>query len=95
MNGFPQANRRRVRELRALPDWTRSACGTTLTRRIGPAQVSLATDQEALFVLTVTVPLDAEDEADAAAVAMHLVECACCPDLACVDCGAPPIPDAD
>ena len=83
----------------ASPGWTRSADDTTLSRPIGPVQVRLATDPEERFVLTITVPLDAGDEADAAVLAELLVEDlferAGDPELACVGCGAPPIPAAD
>lgn len=96
---FRNENRSGTRRLHALPGWIPSAGGTSLTRRIGPVQVSLATDPDDVFVLTLTVPLDAGDEADAAALAEQLVEdlfaYACDPELACEDCGAPPIPAAD
>ena len=71
---FTLVSRGGARLLHTLPGWTLSQKGTSLYRRIGPAHVSVYTKpaQDGTFYAKIELPLDAEDERDAAMQALAL-----------------------
>ena len=63
-----------ARLLRRLPGWTLSMKGTSLYRRVGRAHVSVyqKPGKGDVFYAKIEVPLEAEDEADAAGQALEI-----------------------
>ncbi len=74
MTPFVRVSRGGARLLRRLPGWTLSQKGTSLFRRVGRAHVSVfqKPGQGDVFFAKLEIPLEAEDEADAAGQALEI-----------------------
>ena len=74
MTAYHLARQSGARLLRGLPGWTLSQKGTSLYRRIAGAHVSVYTKpgKGGTFYAKGEVPLDVDDEADAAGQAQEL-----------------------